>query len=115
MAMMMVARHLPKKKSTTMTTNNRMMRIVSSKLSMVLVMLSELSTSTFSFTSAGSERWMSGSSFKTFLQICTVLAPVCFWMMTIAPRSPSVYDSCIRSCRVSFTVATSFRNTFLLA
>ena len=54
--MMMVARHLPKKKSTTMTTNSKMMRMVSSKLSIVLVMLSELSTSTFNFTSAGRER-----------------------------------------------------------
>ena len=107
MMMMMEARQRPRKNSTTTITKMKASNTVSVRLLMLLTMKSDVSMMTFNLTSAGRVFCRTGSCACTFLAISTVLAPDCFWMTTVAERTPLVKLSCVRSSSVSFTAATS--------
>ena len=62
-----------------------------------------------SLTSEGRFFCSLGSICITFSEICTELAPDCFWMIIMAPCSPPMYVCCVRSSRESSTRATSLR------
>ena len=104
-----VARQRPKNTNTTKITNNMAYMIVSSKLSMVFRMLSEVLTMIPSFTSLGNDFCNCGSISITFCEIATELAPDCFCTTIIAPCTPLLYVFCARSSTESTIFATSRR------
>ena len=109
MVMMSVARHRPRKKNTTSTTNSRAKSTVSTSEAMVLRMLSEVSTMMSSLTSEGRRFCRRGSISSTFSEISTELAPLCFWMIIMAPFSPLLKVCWARSSMESSMRATSLR------
>ena len=111
MVMMSVARQRPRKKNTTITTKSKAYITVSTSDAMVLRILSEVSTITPSFTSEGRRFWSVGSISSTLSEISTELAPLCFCITIIAPCSPLLYVSCVRSSSESSIRATSRRYT----
>ena len=83
-----VARQRPRNKNTTITTKSKAYITVSTKESMVLRILSEVSTMMPNLTSAGSRFCSEGSMRNTLSEISTELAPLCFWITIIAPCLP---------------------------
>ena len=107
--MMKVARQRPRKRKTTSMTTRKVIRMVSLRVLIVLMMLSEESTMVVISISEGRFFLISTSCFLIFLMTFTVLAPDCFWITIWAERSPLVYDSISFSWLPSRTVATSLR------
>ncbi len=104
-----VALQRPRNKNTTIITNNRAYSTVSSREAMVFRMLSDVSTMTPSLTSEGRFFCRRGNIFITDSEICTELAPLCFWITIMAPFSPPIKVRCVRSSKESSTRATSRR------
>ena len=107
--MMKVALQRPRNTNTTSMTTRKVIRMVSFRVLMVLMMLSEESTMVVISMSEGRFFFISTSCFLMFLMTLTVLAPDCFWMTIWAERTPLVYDSISFSWLPSRTVATSLR------
>ena len=107
--MMKVARQRPRKTNTTSMTKMKVMRMVSRKLPMELMMLVEPSTMICILTSEGNVFSMDSNCFLMPLMTLTALASVCFWMTMVAPCTPLLYDSCERSSGPSIMRATSRR------
>ena len=78
MTMMVVARQRPRKMNTTSATKSMAKAMVSRRVSMVFMMLSEVLTMMPNFTSEGRFACNVGNMPITLLEISTELAPLCF-------------------------------------
>src|SRR5574344_3150564 len=88
--MMKVERHLPRNMNTTRATTRKVIKMVSFNELMELMMLRELSFTTWILISEGRVFSIWAIIFFTFLMTFTVLAPDCFWMTICAPCTPLV-------------------------
>ena len=87
---MKVARQRPRNTKTTSITTRNVMMIVSRRVLIVLMMLSEESMTVSMWMSEGRSFSISASCFLTSRITLTVLAPVCFWIAIWAERTPPV-------------------------
>ena len=106
-----VARHLPRKNNTTNTTKSSAYSTDSSSELMEFCMFSDESYIFSIFTSVGNCFCMSANSLRTSRQTCTVLAPVCFAMISRTASRALVFSSSERSLSVSLIAAMSRMNT----
>ena len=88
--MMNVALHRPRNTNTTSMTTRNVIRMVSLRVLIVLMILSEESTTVVISISEGRVSLISTNCFLMFLITLTVLAPDCFWMTIWAERTPLV-------------------------
>ena len=88
--MMTVDFQSPRKMNTTNITTKKVMRMVSIRVRMVLMISVEPSTMVVIRTSAGRSFSILASSRFTPRMTLTVLASLCFWMMMRAARRPLV-------------------------
>ncbi|OQB66347.1 MAG: hypothetical protein BWX93_01981 [Bacteroidetes bacterium ADurb.Bin139] len=89
-ATMSVARQRPRKNNTMSTTRISVTIMVWIRLSITRLILSEESITIPIVISEGRFFSSSGKFSVIFLQICTVLDPACFWIITVPPWTPSI-------------------------
>jgi hypothetical protein len=109
--MMNVARQRPRKNSTTSDTQIKAIKTVCPKLLILFWINFAWSSITSILMSGGRSRFNFGSSFCTAFEMATVLLPDCFCITICPPCVPLSNSSWVIFLMVSFTSATSDRNT----